>query len=170
MESWKQIQQTTIIDRYECWALTGLINSADWEKRQIPLQLNQVSIREDDWRRYFESAACGSTLVRSSSLRQLVLSGINPQQRGSIWMSLSGAYWLMAQGRGDYWRLLTIHHQVPTSATDDIDKDVGRSLPEHPFLQYPDNLAMLRRLLTAYSWRNPVVGYCQSMVCLFVCL
>jgi hypothetical protein len=52
--------------------------------------------------------------------------------------------------------------QVPW--IEDIDKDLHRSFPQHPFYQKKENLQPLRRVLMAYALRNPSLGYCQSMV------
>ncbi|EGG18778.1 RabGAP/TBC domain-containing protein [Cavenderia fasciculata] len=45
----------------------------------------------------------------------------------------------------------------------EIDKDIERTFPGHPFFESDEGKRKLTRVLQAYSVRNRKVGYCQSM-------
>jgi TBC1 domain family member 2A len=44
-----------------------------------------------------------------------------------------------------------------------IDLDVSRTYPEHPYFGEPRGQDCLRQVLRAYAAHEPEIGYCQSM-------
>ncbi|KAJ3173298.1 hypothetical protein HDU87_007671 [Geranomyces variabilis] len=119
----------------------------------------------DAWNTYFDANGRDVCMVRDlRPLRDLVLrtDGIPTAFRGDVWMICAGARY--SRPDGSYYSALVADHVNETSAfAEEIEKDVRRSLPEHPAYQTPLGIDALRRVLTAYSWRNPAIGYAQAL-------
>jgi len=112
----------------------------------------------------------GALYIKTPQMSQLVRTGIPNSLRGNLWELWSGARFKRDQMEGYYYELLEYYDGQPSLAIYDIEKDLHRSFPEHPFYQTQSGLESLRRVLTAYSWRNQRIGYCQAMniVCAFL--
>lgn len=85
---------------------------------------------------------------------------IPDEYRGYVWQWASGAFFLRycANRRGYYADILERKKDIQSVATEEIEKDVCRSFPWHPwFKPGGEGVDLLRRVLTAYSWRNPKV-------------
>lgn len=80
-----------------------------------------------------------------------------------MWELTSGAFFLRLQNPNLYTETLQKFSGRESLAIDEIEKDLNRSLPEYPGFQSEEGIGRLRRVLTAYSWTNEEVGYCQAM-------
>ncbi|KAI9141413.1 rab-GTPase-TBC domain-containing protein [Paraphysoderma sedebokerense] len=115
------------------------------------------------WAQYLSENGNDVCLVNDKGFKEMVLHGLPEEFRSYVWMVTSGAMYSMPE-KGYYERLLAeIRSKKKSIFADEIEKDVRRSLPEHPAYQSAMGVDALRRVLTAYSWRNPKLGYCQSM-------
>jgi hypothetical protein len=80
-----------------------------------------------------------------------------------MWELTSGAFFLRLQNPKKYADTLQKYAGRESLAIDEIEKDLNRSLPEYPGFQDEEGIGRLRRVLTAYSWTDEEVGYCQAM-------
>ena len=150
-----------------------------YEAHILPRQLKlwaDVSSAPD-----FEAAIHSMQSSKSKRLKAMVRGGIPHELRARVWPCLAGA----ASKRGAmddasyYDRLLESieqrEHEEAAAGQDrnsselveqleQIDKDLGRTFPQHTMIATPEGQAKLRRLLRAYCvGRNPRTGYCQGM-------
>ena len=103
------------------------------------------------------------TLIRQPTFHKLIRVGLPNRLRGEIWELASGSFYLRLQKPKLYQETLAKHEGEGSLAIDEIEKDLNRSLPEYPGFQSDEGIGRLRRVLTAYSWTNQEVGYCQAM-------
>jgi len=115
------------------------------------------------WYEYLRENGRNATLVRQPDLPRLVRIGLPNRLRGEVWELLSGSFYLRLQRPKQYVETLEKYEGQPSLAIDEIEKDLNRSLPEYPGFQSEQGIGRLRRVLTAYSWTNTDVGYCQAM-------
>lgn len=74
------------------------------------------------------------------------------------WALSVGAINEMTANAGLYRTLVDQALGKPSTANDEIERDLHRSLPEHPAFQCDVGISALRRVLSAYAWRNPQIG------------
>jgi hypothetical protein len=101
------------------------------------------------------------TLLRYPQCTRLVQVGLPNRLRGEMWETLSGSIYLRYANPGYYERLLEEHKGTTSTSTEDIEKDLHRSLPEYAGYQSEEGIDALRRVLRAYTYMNPELGYCQ---------
>uniref|UniRef100_A0A7N8XNN7 TBC1 domain family member 9B n=1 Tax=Mastacembelus armatus TaxID=205130 RepID=A0A7N8XNN7_9TELE len=120
-------------------------------------------MKEEAWNIHFSEFGRGVCMYRTSRTRELILNGIPERLRGELWLLFSGAQNEMATHSGYYGDLVEQAMGLCSLATEEIERDLHRSMPEHRAFQNEMGIAALRRVLTAYAHRNPSIGYCQAM-------
>lgn len=115
------------------------------------------------WAEYLRDNGRNVTLIRQPTFHKLIRVGLPNRLRGEIWELTSGSVYLRLENPTLYSDTLNKFEGQESLAIDEIEKDLNRSLPEYPGFQSEEGIGRLRRVLTAYSWVNADVGYCQAM-------
>ncbi|ORY83296.1 rab-GTPase-TBC domain-domain-containing protein [Protomyces lactucae-debilis] len=115
------------------------------------------------WKEYLTENGRNLTLVRFPTFSKLVRVGLPNKLRGEIWELTSGAMLSRWAHPNEYRDLQENNAGKSTLSMEEIEKDLNRSLPEYPGYQEDHGIGALRRVLTAYSWKDPELGYCQAM-------
>lgn len=99
--------------------------------------------------------------ARKQFRRLVRKTGIPIAMRDRIWAECSGAK--EAYVPGEYQEIISIHKEDEHPVLGEIDKDVRRTFPNNIFFGGDGvGCEKLRRLLTAYAWHDPSIGYCQG--------
>lgn len=115
------------------------------------------------WFNYFKENGENLAIVKNHDFQKLIRIGVPNRMRGEIWELCSGSMYLRQANPGFYERILKENAGKASQAVDEIEKDLKRSLPEYTAYQTEEGIQRLRNVLTAYSWKNPDIGYCQAM-------
>ncbi|XP_026276184.1 TBC1 domain family member 9 [Frankliniella occidentalis] len=128
---------------------------------------DDVALRQDEkviqWELHFGEYGRGISMYRTPEISKLVLQGIPDTLRREIWLNFSGAINEQQTNPGLYRSLVDKAVGKQCVANDEIERDLHRSLPEHKAFQSEVGINALRRVLSAYAYRNPQIGYCQAM-------
>jgi hypothetical protein len=106
----------------------------------------------------------GVAMYRVRDLLDLAMKGIPEKYRTEIWMVYSGAQDRLESNPGLYAKLIKDSVLVDCLAFEEIERDLHRSLPEHPAYQCDRGIDSLRRVLRAYALSNPIIGKNSKVV------
>lgn len=70
----------------------------------------------------------------------------------------------MVANPGLYYELVKTASNTKSISHDEIERDLHRSLPEHPAFQSEIGINALRRVLTAYAIKNPQIGKIHQVI------
>ncbi|XP_021016247.1 TBC1 domain family member 2A isoform X2 [Mus caroli] len=104
-------------------------------------------------------------LAPSAELKQLLRAGVPREHRPRVWRWLVHRRVRHLQAPGCYQELLARGRACEHPAARQIELDLNRTFPTNkhftcPTSNFPDKL---RRVLLAFSWQNPTIGYCQGL-------
>jgi len=133
-----------------------------------PKKLREAS-KTKLWTNYLRTHGRNLTLLRFPQCTRLVQVGLPNRLRGEMWETLSGSLYLRFENPGYYENILQENTGRINTSTEEIEKDLHRSLPEYSAYQSEEGISSLRRVLQAYSFRNPETGYCQVAFVLGLC-
>ncbi|XP_054434002.1 TBC1 domain family member 8 isoform X2 [Pteronotus mesoamericanus] len=142
-------------------ALRAVLQQSDSQSPDVRMSREQIKLNL--WNDHFMEYGRTVCMFRTEKIRKLVAMGIPESLRGRLWLLFSDAVTDLASHPGYYGNLVEESMGKCCLVTEEIERDLHRSLPEHPAFQNETGIAALRRVLTAYAHRNPKIGYCQSM-------
>ncbi|XP_041055707.1 TBC1 domain family member 8 [Carcharodon carcharias] len=142
-------------------ALMALFHLTETGSANSTMKMEHV--KNQLWYDHFVEYGRTVSMFRTEKIRKLVAMGIPECLRGELWLLFSDSVTDLAAHPDYYANLVDESMGKCCMATEEIERDLHRSLPEHPAFQSDTGIAALRRVLTAYAYRNPKIGYCQSM-------
>lgn len=109
-------------------------------------------------------AALGE-LAPSVELKQLLRMGVSREHRPRVWRWLVHRRVQHLQAPGRYQELLSQSQTCRHPAARQIELDLYRTFPNNKHFTCPTSIFpdKLRRVLLAFSWLNPSIGYCQGL-------
>eukprot|EP01134_Creolimax_fragrantissima_P006793 CFRG6793T1 len=110
----------------------------------------------------------GTPHISDDKIKDLCRLGVPSNQRGDVWLRMSGAGEIMKQNEDKYVQLLDRMEMINFSMTKPIETDLRRTFPTHKlfFTKLEDEKPMvksLRNVLTAQAVNVASVGYCQGL-------
>jgi len=119
------------------------------------------------WENFF-IAQGNAPLTKTEELKYLTRCGIPHEFRARVWKDLINLRISSDRnlaGTGYYFNLLNDKQGCYNPSSKQIELDLLRTLPNNKFYDKieSEGISKLRRILLAYSWHNPSVGYCQGL-------
>ncbi|XP_061100707.1 TBC1 domain family member 2A-like isoform X2 [Conger conger] len=118
------------------------------------------------WAQHLSSCPAGD-LVPVPELKPLLRAGVPPEYRRQAWLWLvrSRTRYIREPHPHRYRQMLEKSGATPHPASRQIQLDLHRTLTGNQHFSSPSDPAVqqLHRILLAFSWQSPAIGYCQGL-------
>ncbi|XP_054253637.1 TBC1 domain family member 2A [Indicator indicator] len=140
----------------EDWKLLAKIQALEIKSNNLRSQEVVEKPLRDRWKSVVE-------LNASAELKSLIRSGVPAEHRQRVWRWIVGRSG--AHRPHHYQRLLRQSKATEHPACRQIELDLPRTLTNNKHFASPTSqlIPRLRRVLLAFSWHNPAIGYCQGL-------
>ncbi|XP_039296162.1 growth hormone-regulated TBC protein 1 [Nilaparvata lugens] len=103
------------------------------------------------------------TFSKSRLAKRYIRKGIPSEHRGAVWLAVSGAEALKANFEPNLYDAM-LEGPLDEKVDEIIRTDLPRTFPDNIYFNSTDNhQQQLYRVLAAYAYHNPTVGYCQGL-------
>ncbi|XP_066470090.1 TBC1 domain family member 2A [Tiliqua scincoides] len=142
----------------EDWKLLAKIQALEIKSSNL---LNHEALEKplsDRWNNLGE-------LSPTSELKNLLRCGVPVENRQRVWRWLVNYRLQHIRSAGHYQNLLKKCEVTEHPASRQIELDLPRTLTNNRHFASPTSqlIPKLRRILLAFSWQNPTIGYCQGL-------
>ncbi|NWU68677.1 TBD2A protein, partial [Pterocles burchelli] len=140
----------------EDWKLLAKIQALEIKSNNLRSQEAVEKPLRDRWNSIGE-------LSPSADLKSLIRSGIPVEHRQRVWRWIVSRY--CSHLPDHYQQLLRQSKSTEHPACRQIELDLPRTLTNNKHFSSPTSqlIPRLRRVLLAFSWHNPAIGYCQGL-------
>ncbi|XP_038026383.1 TBC1 domain family member 2A [Anas platyrhynchos] len=140
----------------EDWKLLAKIQALEIKSNNLRSQEVVEKPLRDRWNGVGE-------LSPSAELKGLIRSGIPVEHRQRVWRWIVSRH--CSRLPDHYQRLLRQSKSTEHPACRQIELDLPRTLTNNKYFSSPTSqlIPKLRRVLLAFSWHNPAIGYCQGL-------
>ena len=144
-----------------------------WNATYLPDQER----RTKKWQTYMQEQGLPTSVPtrfprRSTKTERFIRKGIPPAWRGSAWFFYAGGDAYLQRHHGLYKYVVSRSEvKLPEADKEAIERDINRTFPDNVHFK-PDSrattveppiLVSLRRVLRAFAFHSPRIGYCQSL-------
>eukprot|EP01026_Neomeris_dumetosa_P017890 TRINITY_DN1696_c0_g1_i1.p1 TRINITY_DN1696_c0_g1~~TRINITY_DN1696_c0_g1_i1.p1 ORF type:complete len:380 (-),score=42.32 TRINITY_DN1696_c0_g1_i1:442-1581(-) len=141
----------------DLYGFSIVVTVDEFEDRKYCMEKDEKRLNE--WKAY-ETA---ETIPRNDTVKKLVRKGIPAHLRERAWLQFSGGQSRQKAQKMEYYQEMVVIGEAYSPNKHQIQLDLKRTFPGHPWVTSDEGQLKLWRVLVAYSVHDQNIGYCQSM-------